>query len=61
MRGDKVLQGSHLLPTVRGELLTRLGRPVEARTEFEEALRLCGNEAEQQVLRAKLLALPSRP
>ncbi|MCK0112906.1 RNA polymerase subunit sigma-24 [Ornithinimicrobium sp. F0845] len=59
LRTDKTLQGSHLLPTVRGELLTRLGRANEAREELEEALRLCGNEAERQVLRTKLDALPA--
>ena len=30
--------GSHLLPSVRGELLTRLGRPDEARSELERAV-----------------------
>ncbi len=60
LRHDKTLRGSHLLPTVRGELLTRLGRAEEARAELEEALRLCGNEAEQHVLQGKLRALPIR-
>ena len=51
------LQHSHLLPTVRAELLARLGRTDEARRETELALRLCGNEAEQAVLRDKLATL----
>lgn len=55
------LQGSHLLPTVRGELLTRLGRLDLARQQLEQALRLCGNEVEQRVLRAKLEALGPVP
>ena len=59
LRDDGTLRRSHLLPTVRGELLTRLGRSDEAREELEEALRRCGNEAEQQVLRDKLQALPA--
>ncbi|WP_435156345.1 RNA polymerase sigma factor [Amycolatopsis sacchari] len=54
---DGALKGSHLLPTVRGELLTRLGRAAEAREELERALRLCGNERERTVLRRKLSAL----
>jgi len=51
------LSGSHLLPTVRGELLTRLGRVAEARGELELALRLCGNDRERDLLRRKLAAL----
>lgn len=38
----EALSNSHLLPSVRGELLTRLGRTDEARTELELAVRLCG-------------------
>jgi predicted RNA polymerase sigma factor len=52
------LAGSHLLPSVRGELLTRLGRTKEARTELERAVGLCGNERERAVLARKLAALP---
>jgi len=48
------LPGSHLLPSVRGELLTRLGRNDEARAELERAVALCGNERERAVLRRKL-------
>jgi predicted RNA polymerase sigma factor len=51
------LPGSHLLPTVRGELLRRLGRTAEARAELTAALRLCGNEREREVLRRKLADL----
>jgi len=52
------LSGSHLLPSVRGELLTRMGRTDEARRELELALRLCGNARERGVLEGKLAALP---
>jgi RNA polymerase sigma factor (sigma-70 family) len=52
------LSGSHLLPTVRGELLTRLGRLPEARTELELAARLCTNIQERKVLLHKAAALP---
>ncbi|QXJ25601.1 RNA polymerase subunit sigma-24 [Actinomadura graeca] len=51
------LASSHHLPSVRGELLTRLGRDGEARTELEAAVRLCGNERERAVLERKLAAL----
>lgn len=51
------LAGSHLLPSVRGELLRRLGRDDEARREIALAVRLCGNEGERWVLERKLDAL----
>ncbi|MGI5272487.1 RNA polymerase sigma factor [Nonomuraea sp. CA-218870] len=51
------LPGSHLLPTVRGELLARLGRRAEARAELELAARLCANERERSVLLRKAAAL----
>ena len=50
------LPGSHLLPSVRGELLARLGRFDEARQEIERAVQLCGNERERQLLRRKAAA-----
>ena len=51
------LPGSHLLPSVRGELLSRLGRTAEARAELELAARLCGNARERDVLVRKAAAL----
>jgi predicted RNA polymerase sigma factor len=48
------LRTSHLLPTVRGELLWRLGRSSEAVGEWERAVELCGNAAERAVLTAKI-------
>lgn len=51
------LSGSHLLPSVRGELLARLGRIAEARTELELAARLCRNDRERSVLLRKVAAL----
>ncbi|HEU4850273.1 MAG TPA: DUF6596 domain-containing protein, partial [Terrimesophilobacter sp.] len=48
------LQGSHLLPSVRGELLARLGRVEEARSELVTAARLAGNDRERTVLLAKI-------
>ncbi|GAA1271749.1 sigma-70 family RNA polymerase sigma factor [Kitasatospora nipponensis] len=44
------LQGYHLLPSVRGDLLVRLGRPAQARTEFERAAALTLNERERALL-----------
>jgi RNA polymerase sigma factor (sigma-70 family) len=53
----EVLSGSHLLPSVRGELLTRLGRTDEAREELALAARLCGNARERDLLERKRDAL----
>ncbi|WP_328995542.1 RNA polymerase subunit sigma-24 [Kribbella sp. NBC_01245] len=51
------LPRSHLVPTVRGELLARLGRRPEARAELELAARLCANQRERSVLLRKAAAL----
>ena len=51
------LAGSHLVPTVRGELLARLGRRPEARAELELAARLCANQRERSVLLRKAAKL----
>jgi RNA polymerase sigma factor (sigma-70 family) len=44
------LERYHLLPSVRGDLLARLGRDEEARTEFERAAAMTANERERAVL-----------
>ncbi|MFJ2738377.1 RNA polymerase sigma factor [Streptomyces sp. NPDC087440] len=44
------LAAYHLLPSVRGDLLARLGRTVEARAEFARAATLTRNEAERELL-----------
>ena len=57
LRDDGALRGSHLLPSVRGELLARLGRVGEARSEFTTAATLATNEKQRDVLVAKAAAL----
>lgn len=47
---DGSLQGYHLLPSVRGDLLARLGRFDEARVEFERAASLTQNARERTLL-----------
>jgi predicted RNA polymerase sigma factor len=47
------LESSYLLPSVRGELLTRLGRGAEAADEFDRAAAMTDNEREREVLRDK--------
>jgi RNA polymerase sigma factor (sigma-70 family) len=44
------LDGSYLLPSVRGELLARLGRDAEAAEEFDRAASITDNEREREVL-----------
>lgn len=51
------LGGSHLLPSVRGELLRRLGRAGEARAALRDAVALCGNATERRLLEQKIAAL----
>jgi RNA polymerase sigma factor (sigma-70 family) len=60
LRANGALPGSHLLPSVRGELLTRLGRDDEARAELERALALVANERERTVLRRKISDIANR-
>ena len=47
---ERVLEGYHLLPSVRGDLLVKLGRLDEARAEFERAASLTRNARERQLL-----------
>ena len=50
LRDEPSLARYHLLPTVRGDLLARLGRDGEARAEFERAAALTRNVAERRLL-----------
>jgi RNA polymerase sigma factor (sigma-70 family) len=50
LKNEPSLRGYHLLPSVRGDLLLKLGRYDEARTEFERAASLTGNERERALL-----------
>ncbi|MGW4594389.1 RNA polymerase sigma factor [Streptomyces argyrophyllae] len=50
------LRGYHLLPSVRGDLLARLGRVAEAREEFSRAADLALNERERGLLRDRARA-----
>lgn len=48
--GEPALEGYHGLPTVRGDLLAKLGRWAEARAEFERAAGLTRNAKEKELL-----------
>ncbi|MEV6550090.1 sigma-70 family RNA polymerase sigma factor [Streptomyces sp. NPDC051597] len=53
LAADPALRGYHLLPSVRGDLLERLGRTREARAEFARAAELTRNARERELLRAR--------
>jgi predicted RNA polymerase sigma factor len=50
LASEPTLEGYHLLPSVRGDLLSKLGRSREARIEFERAAALTLNERERKLL-----------
>ena len=50
------LRAYHLLPAVRGDLLAKLGRLAEARTEFERAAALTRNARERELLLGRAAA-----
>jgi RNA polymerase sigma factor (sigma-70 family) len=50
LREEPALRAYHLLPSVRGDLLRKLGRLDEARAEFERAAELTQNERERTLL-----------
>jgi RNA polymerase sigma factor (sigma-70 family) len=54
---DPALASYYLLPAVRGDLLAKLGRADEARTEFERAASLTANARERDVLLTRARAL----
>ncbi len=56
LRDLPAMRGYHLLPSVRGDLLDRLGRHGEAAAEFERASSMTGNDRERRLLRDRALA-----
>ncbi|MGW0287335.1 RNA polymerase sigma factor [Streptomyces sp. NPDC003236] len=50
LAGEPALRDYHLLPSVRADLLSRLGRTAEARAEFERAASLTRNARERALL-----------
>ena len=53
---EQVLESYHLLPSVRGDLLAKLGRDDEARKEFERAAALAQNTRERELLLSRARA-----
>jgi predicted RNA polymerase sigma factor len=56
IRDEPALQRYHLLPSVRGDLLFKLGRLAEARAEFLRGAALAGNDRERAFLEARAAA-----
>jgi RNA polymerase sigma-70 factor, ECF subfamily len=56
LTSEPSLKNYHLLPSVRGDLLNKLGRYDEARTEFERAASLTRNARERDLLLARAAA-----
>ncbi|MEO3783788.1 sigma-70 family RNA polymerase sigma factor [Actinocorallia sp. B10E7] len=59
LKSDPALRNYHLLPSVRADLLAKLGRHAEARTEFERAASLARNAAERAFLLRRAADLPA--
>ncbi len=57
LAGDAALAGYHLYPSVRGDLLMKLGRFAEARQEIQRALAMTKNLREQELLANRLTQL----
>jgi RNA polymerase sigma factor (sigma-70 family) len=57
---ESSLKGYHLLPSVRGDLLVKLGRVDEARKEFEQAASMTLNESERKLLLNRAAECDSR-
>jgi RNA polymerase sigma-70 factor (ECF subfamily) len=61
LTAERALAGYHLLPSVRGDLLAKLGRVREARAELERAAALTRNEREKAFLLARAEACGRDP
>ena len=61
LRSRPSCENYHLLPSVRGDLLAKLGRPVEARAEFERAADQTRNGQERSVLLRRAAECSSGP
>ena len=57
LAGDSALADYHLFPSVRGDLLMKMGRLSEARTEIERAIAITKNVREQELLANRLKQL----
>jgi RNA polymerase sigma factor (sigma-70 family) len=58
---EPALRSYHLLPSVRGDFLVKLGRADEARREFERAAAMAQNARERELLLARARACGATP
>jgi predicted RNA polymerase sigma factor len=61
LTAEPSLENYHLLPSVRGDLLKKLGRMDEARAEFERAAGLTRNTRERELLLGRARACTDGP
>jgi RNA polymerase sigma-70 factor, ECF subfamily len=61
LTAEPSLRNYHLLPSVRGDLLRKLGRETEARAEFARAATLTNNERERQLSAERARQASGRP
>ncbi len=61
LNAEPALKSYHLLPSVRGDLLLKLGRSAEARKEFERAASMTRNTREREFLLARAVACGTGP
>ena len=61
LTSEPALKAYHLLPSVRGDFLSKLGRFEEARVEFERAASLTRNERERKLLLERASACTRQP
>jgi RNA polymerase sigma-70 factor, ECF subfamily len=57
LAGDSALGGYHLFPSVRGDLLMKMGRLSEAREEIQRAIAMTKNLRERELLANRLKQL----
>ena len=57
LAGETALAGYHLFPSVRGDLLMKMGRFAEAREEIQRAIAMTKNVREQELLEKRLMRL----
>jgi predicted RNA polymerase sigma factor len=57
LAGDSALAGYHLFPSVRGDLLMKMGRFTEARAEIQRAISMTKNLRERELLEKRLKQL----
>ena len=55
LAGEPALKNYHLLESVRGDLLFKLGRFAEASVAFEAAARMAGNKREHELLQRRVV------